>query len=169
VTVYSSPLPGTAAVAHRKRETGSSRSTQGTARPASRRKTCACSSTAVAREAGSHGCSRAFGRSFRSSSSLSGHGSAAARMSVSAGSSRSDRTSRARRARGNCVRSTCAHRSSPSTCRMTSCPAWTSLLRGSRRERERAREGGVSERAKDRRVVGAGGGARVAGGSQIKK
>lgn len=133
-------VPGTAAVAHLSRDTGSSRTTQETGLVASRRKKCACSSVAAARDAGSQGCSTAA-RALASSSSSSGQGKVAASTSVSAGSCRSAWRFRFRRARGNCVRSTDAHLSSLSTCRIISWPACSRL-----RSASRGKSGGGSAR-----------------------
>ena len=118
--------PGTAAVAQRNKETGSSTRTHATGLVARRRKKCSCSSRAAAREAGRQDSSTPE-RSFASSSPSSGQGSVAASTSVSAGSSRRLGRWRSRRARGNCSRRTAAHRSSPSTCMMISWPACSSL------------------------------------------
>ncbi len=79
----------------------------------------ACSAMTDAREAGSQICSRED-LSILSSRSCSGHWTAAASTSVSAGSSSRLLTSRCRRAPGKCVFSTDAQRSSLSTCIITS-------------------------------------------------
>ena len=140
-------VPGTAAVAHRSRDTGSSRTTQETGLVASRRKKCACSSVAAARDAGSQGCST-VARALASSSSSSGQGKVAASTSVSAGSCRSAWRFRSRRARGNCVRSTDAHLSSLSTCRIISWPACSRLQSASR---GKSAEGQRGSRRRSRR------------------
>ena len=119
-------VPGTAAVAHRSSATGSSRTTQETGFVASKRKKCVCSSAAAARDAGNHGCSTTA-RALLSSSCSSGQGNVPTSTSVSAGRVSRAVRFRSRRARGNCVRSTDAQRSSPSTCRIISCPACSKL------------------------------------------
>ena len=93
---------------------------------------CSCSAMADAREAGSQKCSCA-GFSILSPS-CSGQLTAAARISVSPGSSWRLLTSRWRRAPGKCVFSTDTQRSSLSTCMSTSWPAWENLQTTSRRD-----------------------------------